>query len=73
MLRRLMQSELDRVVETFPVLRHEASREVAIASLSLAATEALSDATLDLGFSLESSRRCRFSRSCCRRTSPRAP
>jgi hypothetical protein len=52
-LRRLMQSEVDRLIETFPALRNDASREVAIASMSLAATEALSDATLDLGFSLE--------------------
>jgi hypothetical protein len=49
MLRQLMQSEVDRLVEKFPVLRDEGHREVAIAAMSLAATEVLSDATIDLG------------------------
>lgn len=52
-LRQQMQAEVDRLVERFPALRDEANRDAAVASMSLAATETFSDATLELDFSLE--------------------
>jgi hypothetical protein len=59
-LRQLMQSEVDRLTERFPVLRDQTNREIATASLSLAATESLADETIDLGFDLSAVARVPF-------------
>lgn len=51
-LRHLMHEELERITTRFPALRAEAGREIAVASMALAATESLADTSIDLGFTL---------------------
>jgi hypothetical protein len=53
-IRQLMQSEVDRLVERFPSLRDEEHRDVAVASLSLAATESFANLTIQGDFTLDS-------------------